>query len=56
MKGSPFFDPNIGPPTKAWEAERIEWVPLADRRESVGKSDIVSGTSMATLLYVLTDS
>ncbi|MEV6866283.1 NUDIX hydrolase [Streptosporangium subroseum] len=45
-----------GPPTEAWEAERVEWVPLADIRELVGKGDIVSGTSMAALLYVLTES
>jgi hypothetical protein len=38
------------------EAERIEWVPLAGIRELVGKGDLVSGTGMAVLLYVLTES
>ncbi|MEV6862046.1 hypothetical protein AB0M44_13725 [Streptosporangium subroseum] len=41
---------------KAREAERIEWVLLADIRELTGKGDIVSGTGMAALLYVLTVS
>ncbi|MET8052459.1 NUDIX hydrolase [Streptosporangium sp. NPDC005286] len=45
----------IGPPTEEWEAERIEWVPLADIRRLIDKRDIVSGTSMAALLYTLTD-
>ncbi|WP_433359171.1 NUDIX hydrolase [Streptosporangium sp. CA-115845] len=46
---------HIGPPTEEWEAERIEWVPLADIRRLIDKRDIVSGTSMAALLYTLTD-
>ncbi|MBB2909526.1 8-oxo-dGTP pyrophosphatase MutT (NUDIX family) [Streptosporangium becharense] len=45
---------HIGPPTEGWEAERIEWVPLTDIRRLVGERDLVSGTSMAALLYVLT--
>ncbi|WP_030924330.1 hypothetical protein [Streptosporangium amethystogenes] len=44
---------HIGPPTEGREAERIEWVPLADIRRLIDKHDIVSGTSMAALLYTL---
>ncbi|MFI6503486.1 NUDIX hydrolase [Nonomuraea typhae] len=47
---------HVGPPTEAWEAERIEWVPVADTRRLIDKGDIVSGTSMAALLYLLTDA
>jgi len=46
---------HIGPPTDAWEAERIEWVPLADVRDMVGRGDVTCGTGMAALLYVLTE-
>ncbi|MEU0518898.1 NUDIX hydrolase [Streptosporangium sp. NPDC006007] len=46
---------HLGPPTDGWEAERIEWVPLSDIPRLVGKGDIVSGTSMAALLYTLTE-
>ncbi|MGW0804301.1 hypothetical protein [Nonomuraea sp. NPDC002799] len=46
---------HIGPPTEAWEAERIEWVPIADIRRLIDKRDIVGGTSMNALLYILTE-
>ncbi|GGS57858.1 NUDIX hydrolase [Planobispora rosea] len=45
----------IGPPTDPWEAERIEWVPLSGVRDLIAKGDIVGGTSVAALLYVLTE-
>ncbi|MEV6983842.1 NUDIX hydrolase [Sphaerisporangium sp. NPDC051017] len=45
----------IGPPTEGWEAERVEWVPLSDVPRLVGKGELVSGTSMAALLYALTE-
>ncbi|MFI6885992.1 hypothetical protein [Streptosporangium canum] len=38
-----------------WEAERVEWIPLGGIPRLVGKGDIVSGTSMAALLYALTE-
>lgn len=41
----------IGAPAEDWEAERIEWVPLADVPQLVARQEIVSGTSMAALLY-----
>ncbi|MFG2089229.1 hypothetical protein [Spirillospora sp. NPDC048823] len=41
---------HIGVPVDDWEAERIEWVPLADIQGLVEAGEIVSGTSMAALL------
>ena len=46
---------HIGAPSEDWESERIEWVPLGDMRRLIDKRDIVSGTTMVALLYVLTD-
>jgi 8-oxo-dGDP phosphatase len=46
---------HIGPPSDDFEAERIAWVPLCETRRLIDKRDIVSGTTMAALLYVLTD-
>jgi 8-oxo-dGTP pyrophosphatase MutT (NUDIX family) len=46
----------IGPPSEDWESERIDWVPLSDVRRLIDTRDIVSGTSIAALLYVLTDA
>lgn len=43
----------IGEPTEAHEAETIDWVPLADVRRLIDKRDIVSGTTMVALLYLL---
>lgn len=47
---------HIGPPTEPWEAERIEWVPISEIRRLIDKRDIVSGTSMNALLYLLTEA
>ncbi|WP_158088536.1 hypothetical protein [Thermoactinospora rubra] len=44
---------HIGPAVDAWEADRVEWVPLAGVRRLIEKREIVNGTSMAALLYVL---
>jgi 8-oxo-dGTP pyrophosphatase MutT (NUDIX family) len=35
------------------EAERVDWVPLADVRALIEKAEITSGTTIAALLYVL---
>lgn len=43
---------HIGPPADDWEAERIDWVPLAEVPELVWTRRLVSGTSMTALLYV----
>jgi hypothetical protein len=45
---------NIGPPEDGFESERVEWVPLAEVRGLIDKRDIVSGTTLVALLYVLT--
>ena len=42
---------HLGAPIEGWESERIEWVPLASVPALVGRGDIVSGTTMAALLY-----
>jgi hypothetical protein len=41
----------IGPPADDWEAERIEWVPLAQVTDLIEKGDIVAGTTVAALCY-----
>lgn len=47
---------HLGLPTEDWESERVDWVPLTDVRRMIDKREIVSGTTMAALLYVLTDT
>jgi 8-oxo-dGTP pyrophosphatase MutT (NUDIX family) len=44
---------HIGPPAEQWESERIEWVPLAEIPRMIDKGDIVSGTTLVALLYLL---
>jgi 8-oxo-dGDP phosphatase len=41
-----------GPPSDTSEAERIEWIPLADIRRLVAKGEIVSGPTLIGLLLV----
>lgn len=43
----------IGPPTDTTEAERVVWVPLAEVRTLIDQQRLVSGSTMAALLYVL---
>jgi 8-oxo-dGTP pyrophosphatase MutT (NUDIX family) len=43
----------IGEPADGIESERVAWVPLADMRSLIGKAEIVSGTTLAALLYVI---
>jgi 8-oxo-dGTP pyrophosphatase MutT (NUDIX family) len=45
----------IGPPTDITEAERIEWVPLAQVRALIDEGEIVSGATLIGLLHVLSD-
>lgn len=45
----------IGPPVDGFESERVEWVPLEDIRRLVDKRDIVTGTTLVALLYLLLD-
>ncbi|WP_249714672.1 NUDIX domain-containing protein [Rhizomonospora bruguierae] len=44
---------HIGPPQDAFESDRIDWIPLTDVRSLIDKHDIVSGTTVAALLYLL---
>lgn len=44
---------HIGEPSDRSEAERIEWIPLAEVRERIDKGEIVSGPTLIALLYVL---
>jgi 8-oxo-dGTP pyrophosphatase MutT (NUDIX family) len=41
---------HVGPPTDTSEAERIEWIPLADVRGLVTKGEIVAGPTLIGLL------
>ena len=41
---------HTGPPSDTSEAERIEWIPLADVRGLVAKGEIVSGPTLIGLL------
>jgi len=43
----------IGEPVDAYESERVAWVPLADVRSLIDGGDIVSGSTLVALLYVL---
>ncbi|GAA2603067.1 NUDIX hydrolase [Dactylosporangium fulvum] len=45
----------IGPPVDGFESERVEWVPLDEVRRLVDKRDIVTGTTLIALLYMLVD-
>lgn len=45
---------HVGAPAEDWEAERIDWVPLASVPDLVARREIVSGTTMNALLYLLT--
>jgi 8-oxo-dGTP pyrophosphatase MutT (NUDIX family) len=47
---------HIGRPADSMESERVAWVPLADLRSLIGKQEITSGTTLAALLYVLSET
>ncbi|MFI6285413.1 NUDIX hydrolase [Streptomyces sp. NPDC051018] len=44
-----------GPPVEMNEADRIEWIPMADIRGMIDRREIVSGGSLTGLLYLLLD-
>ena len=44
---------HVGQPVDGFESERIDWVSFANVRSLIEKGDIVSGTTLAALLYVL---
>jgi hypothetical protein len=47
---------HIGGPVDGFESEKIAWVPLAELRSLIDKGEISSGTTLAALLYVLSES
>jgi hypothetical protein len=44
----------IGDPADAFESSRCDWVPLAEVPSLIAKREIVSITTMAALLHLLT--
>ncbi|GAA3746122.1 NUDIX hydrolase [Salinactinospora qingdaonensis] len=44
---------HIGEPTEVWESERIDWVALHRVPELISNREIVSGTTMNALLYLI---
>ena len=44
---------HLGPPADSFESDRIEWVPLTKIRTLIDQRDIVFGTTLLALLYVL---
>jgi hypothetical protein len=44
---------HAGPPTDHTEAERIEWIPLAEVPGLIDGGAIVSGPTLIALLYLL---
>ncbi|MDH2424040.1 NUDIX hydrolase [Sphaerisporangium sp. TRM90804] len=43
----------VGPPADVHESERIDWIPLSRVRPLIDARQIVCGTTIASLLYVL---
>jgi 8-oxo-dGTP pyrophosphatase MutT (NUDIX family) len=46
---------HIGEATDKCEAEQVKWWPLAELRALIEKEEITSGTTIAALLYVLSE-
>jgi 8-oxo-dGTP pyrophosphatase MutT (NUDIX family) len=44
---------HAGPPSDSTEADRIEWVPLAEVPVLIDRGAIVSGATLIALLYLL---
>ena len=47
---------HVGSPTDTAEAERVAWVPLAQVPSLIARGDITSGSTLAALLYVLSET
>ncbi|MDT3442564.1 MULTISPECIES: NUDIX hydrolase [unclassified Pseudofrankia] len=43
----------VGAPADEWEAEKVEWMPLTRIPDLIARRELVSGTSIAGLLYAL---
>jgi hypothetical protein len=50
-----FAGEQADPPTEAFESSNVEWVPLSDVPILAGHGEISSGTTLASLLYVLAE-
>ena len=46
---------HIGPPKDGFESSKIDWVPLADITTLIDQHDIVAGTTLVALLYLLSN-
>ncbi|MFI9847243.1 NUDIX hydrolase [Nonomuraea sp. NPDC051941] len=46
----------IGPPSDPYEAERVEWVHASRLRKLIESGEIVCGTTMSSLLYLLVEN
>ncbi|MET9243535.1 NUDIX domain-containing protein [Nonomuraea sp. NPDC003709] len=46
----------IGPPSDPYEAERVEWVHASRLRKLIENGEIVCGTTMSSLLYLLVEN
>lgn len=44
---------HVGPPEDDFESDRIGWVPMADVPDLIARGEIMSGTTLAALLYAL---
>jgi 8-oxo-dGTP pyrophosphatase MutT (NUDIX family) len=44
----------VGRPSDEIEAERVEWVPLADAHRLIARGQVTSASTMAGLLYLMT--
>lgn len=44
---------HIGEPVDSFESDRVAWVPLTEVRSLIRKGAVVSGTTLAALLYVV---
>jgi len=44
-----------GPPSDAFESDRVAWIPLADVPAMIRRKEIVGGVSVAALLQILAD-
>ncbi|MGC5665083.1 NUDIX hydrolase [Micromonospora sp. WMMD723] len=44
---------HVGPPKDSFESDKVEWVPLVDIPELINKKQIVAGTTLVALLYLL---
>jgi ADP-ribose diphosphatase len=44
---------HTGEPVDSFESDRVAWVPLTEVRSLIRNGEVVSGTTLAALLYVV---